>query len=386
MNTIINIFKIIKNIIKFANNNRYLSLLVLFLGSAPVSFLIRILKNGSKIVMFISGVVSSIATFIVPDPLDFILSSYTFVKDSFKLGYNSIAEFIVNKLKRSSPVVEDKPITFKDLSDKIKFTTPKNEPEAYFDSLRKKYKTLTINGQKIDDSWLQGYYLYLTLFFITAGGLFLVTICYMDETGVVKETVMKFTGLAAIHKFLFGRSNDDDPGDGLLPPLPGDDTDRNLQGRPSRGWSNRMRKVISDNNNNTSLPINTEREPVHWRIGRLLGINTGGITQYSEDFNDQNQEIDMNRVEVPNISQDSNSVAGPSNSLGLTQRRSSFDDIPVQPSPFADVSSLPAEVKGKNPEISRHFKNTSVNESNLSSQTNRYFSLPVDRNGESDED
>ena len=53
MNTIITIFKTIKNLIKFANNNRYLSLIVIFLGSAPVSFLIRILKNGSKIIMLI---------------------------------------------------------------------------------------------------------------------------------------------------------------------------------------------------------------------------------------------------------------------------------------------------------------------------------------------
>lgn len=384
MNTIIAIFKIIKNIIKFANNHKYISAFLIFMGSAPISFLIRIIKNGSKLVMFITGIISSIATFIVPDPTDFILSSFTFVKDSLKNGYSTIVDFVVNRLKSSTPTPQDKPITFKEITDKINFNQTKSEePKTVFDSLRAKYKTLTINGHKVDDSWLQGYYLYFTLFLITGGAIFLVTICYMDETGVVKETVMKFTGLAAIHKFLFGRNNDDDPGDGLLPPLPDDEIDPNLQGRPSRGWSNRMRKVISDNNNNTNpLPINTQREPVHWRIGRLLGINQDGITRYSEDFGEQ-REVEINNEQT------TNPVAGPStvtegNSLGLTQRRNSFDDIPVQESPFADHNPLPS--KGKNPEISRHFKNTSVNETNLSSQTNRYFSLPVDKTAESGDD
>lgn len=379
MNTIIAIFKIIKNIIKFANNHKYLSLIIIFLGSAPVSFLIRILKNGSKIVIFISGIVSSIATFIVPDPSDFILSSFTFVKDILKNGYSSIVDFIVNKLKRSTPIPEEKSITLKDLSDKIKFNSSKDEPVTVFDSLRAKYKTLTINGQKVDDSWLQGYYLYLTLFLITGGALFLVTICYMDETGVVKETVMKFTGLAAIHKFLFGRNGDDDPGDGLLPPL---DQSQNLHpvNQPDQSWYDKMTRVMRDNSNNTPYDYKTNREPVHWRIGRLLGVNTEEVNRFSEDSVDQNPEVELNNEQT------TNPVAGPStvnesNTLGLTQRRNSFDDIPVQESPFADHNPLPS--KGKNPEINRHFKNTSVNESNITSQTNRYFSLPVDRNEDS---
>lgn len=163
-----------------------------------------------------------------------------------------------------------------------------------------------------------------------------------------------------------------------------DDTDRNLQGRPSRGWSNRMRRVISDNNHNPNpLPINTEREPVHWRIGRLLGINQDGITRYSEDFGEQ--EVEINNNQTNSLPQSNNQEAGPSNSSNLA-RRNSFEDIPAEPTPFAESNPLPSESKGKNPELSRHFKNTSVNETNLSSQTNRYFSLPNQKGEESGED
>jgi hypothetical protein len=415
MNTITTIYKIIKNIIKFANNHKYISAFIIFMGSAPISFLIRILKNSSKLVMFISGVVTSIATFFVGDPSDFILSSFTFVKDNLKNGYNSIVEFVVNKLKSSSPTPEEKPITLKDLSDKIKFTNSKpEEPQSVFESLRKKYKSLTINGHKVDDSWLEGYYLYFTLFLITSGAIFLVTICYMDETGVVKETVMKFTGLGALHGFLFGRNNDDDPGDGLLPPLPGQDqeeeVDPNLQGRPRRGWNRLMRKVIRDNSNTTPYPINTEREEVKWRILGLFGSKTEETnidSRLSEDYAEDGNTVELNNmqstVQSNNLAstQPSNEdnrgtgEAGPSNlntsnftegnSLGLTNRRNSFDDIPKQPTPFAESEPLPY-TKGKNVELSRHFKNTSVDEGNLEAQANRYFNLKVEEGEESDEE
>jgi hypothetical protein len=199
---------------------------ILFLSSPGVSIAIRIIKNFTKIIAFISGIISSIATFFVPDPVEFISNSYLFIKDSIKFSYNSLLDFIGNNIKKltADRNPKEKIITFKELKEKINLNESFNLPQErkdkvlirndsdknLFESLRAKYAKLTINGQEVDESWLKGYWLYFTLGLITLGGIILVTIFYYDENGHIKEVVMKLTGLSALHRLVYKKSNQTD--------------------------------------------------------------------------------------------------------------------------------------------------------------------------------
>jgi len=181
--------------------HKLFSALILFIGAGPIQFIINFLKNSSRIIVFISGIISSIATFFVPDPLDFITNSFSFIQSIFANSYNSVAEFIANRLKGSTIETSENKISLKDLTDKIKFTSSEDKPEPRFNSLRKYYRNITINGQDLDESWLDSPYFFIFLFFLLSCGTVIITLSYYDTSGTFIENVYKYTGFAALVSF-----------------------------------------------------------------------------------------------------------------------------------------------------------------------------------------
>lgn len=198
---------------------------------------------------------------------------------------------------------------------------------------------------------------------------------------------MKFTGLSALHRFFFGNNNDGDP---TLPPLPGLPDIDFEQPTVSRSWYGQMREVIKRNN---TFPGSYEWKPkpdpnssiMNWIKNGIQGEGT-----FDTEIPDGEDYIELN-----------NNQAGPSNAIGVAgpsqviptteqsnkpimSRRSSFDDIPPQPTPFAETSPIGVEEnkgKGVSRGITSHFRGTSVDSTNFEEKRNQFF-----KNDESDDD
>lgn len=148
-------------------------------------------------------------------------------------------------------------------------------------------------------------YLKLILWFILVSGITCITIFYFDESGKIYEVLLKFTGIGALIEFImsfFRGGGGDAPGN---PPF----TD----------WTSFKKQI--DVNRMTDEEVilsNDDHHPIKSDESKVIF-----------DAGDENE-------------------AGPSN----ITKKSSFEDIPVQPTPFAEPSN-PFETpkKGKIREI-----------------------------------